>query len=115
MFFKDVVEALESAGLIDFEGIAIFFEVATGDARGLIQRGDIGRSAIVDAGFGASQDIKLIDIDSGTFGDLDAVDGFTASIESCRPRAFGGNGNELGFLDRDEAWCGAVRPRGKTS
>ena len=61
--------------------------MATGDAGGFIQRSEIGRSAIVDAHFGASENIQLVHVDSGAFGDLDAVDGFAAAIESCRAGA----------------------------
>jgi len=57
LIFEHVVEALEPAGLIDLEGGAIFLEIATGDASGFIQRGDIGRSAIIDAHFGAAENI----------------------------------------------------------
>ena len=85
LVFEHVVEALEPAGLLDLEGVAIFLKKASGDTGGLIERSDIGGPAVVDAGFGASQDIKLIDIDSGTFGDLDAADRFSCAIESRGP------------------------------
>ena len=87
MVFEHVVEALEPARLIDLEGVAIFLEIASGDAGGLIQGGNIGGSAIVDASFCTSENIELIHIDSGTFSDLDSVDGFAAAIESCRAGA----------------------------
>ena len=99
LVFEHVVEALEPAGLIDLEGGAIFLEVATGDAGGLIQRGDIGGSSIIDAHFGASENIQLVHVDSGAFGDLDAVNGFAAAIESCGAGASRRDGNEFGFLD----------------
>ena len=79
-----VVEALETARLVDLEGIAVFLEVTTGDAGGFIQRCDIAGSAIVDARFGASENVELIYIDSGAFGDLDAGDGLSTTIESRR-------------------------------
>ena len=99
LVFEHVVEALESARLIDLEGGTIFFEVATGDAGGFIQGGDIGRAAIVDPSFGAAENVQLVHVDSGAFGDLDAVDGFAASIEGCGAGASGRDGNELGFVD----------------
>jgi len=99
LVFEHVVEALEPAGLVDLEGSAIFLEVATGDASGLIQRGDIGGSSIIDAHFGASENIQLVHVDSGGFGDLDAVNGFAAAIESCGAGASRRDGNEFGFLD----------------
>lgn len=60
LIIEQVVEALETTRLVDLEGVAIFLEVTTGDAGGLIERGDIGRSPIVDACFGAAENIKLI-------------------------------------------------------
>ena len=54
LVFEDVVEALETAGLIDLEGGAIFLEITSGDASRLIQGGNIGGSAIVDADFAAT-------------------------------------------------------------
>ena len=85
LIMEHVVEALETARLVDLEGVAIFLEVTTGDAGGLIQRTDIGRSAIVDACLGTTENIELIDIDSGAFGDLDAADRFPCAIESGGP------------------------------
>ena len=85
MIFEDVVEALETAGLIDLEGGAIFLEITSGDAGRLIKRGDIGRPAVVDACFGAAENVELIDVNSGAFGDLDAADRFSCSIESRGP------------------------------
>ena len=37
LVFEYVVEALEPAGLIDLEGVAIFLEITSGDAASLIQ------------------------------------------------------------------------------
>ena len=54
LIFEHVVEALEPAGLIDLEGGAIFLEITSGDAGRLIQGGNIGGSAIVDADFAAT-------------------------------------------------------------
>ena len=54
LVFEHVVEALEPAGLIDLEGGAIFLEITSGDAGRLIQGGNIGGSAIVDADFAAT-------------------------------------------------------------
>jgi len=82
LIFEHVVEALEPAGLIDLEGGAIFLEVATGDAGGFIQRGDIGRSAVIDTHFDTSENIQLVHVDSGAFRDLDATNRFPSSIES---------------------------------
>ena len=82
LIFEHVIEALEPARLIDLEGGAIFLEAATGDAGGFIQRGDIGGSAIIDAYFGASENIQLVHVDSGAFRDLDATNRFPSSIES---------------------------------
>jgi len=85
LVFEHVVDALETARLINLEGVAIFLKKASGDAGGFIQGGDIGGAAVVDARFGASENIELIHVDSGAFGDLDAVDRFSCSIESRRP------------------------------
>jgi len=85
LVFEYVVEALESAGLIDLEGSAIFLEITTGDAGRLIKRGDIGRPAVVDACFGAAENVELIDVDSGAIGDLNAADRFSCAIESRGP------------------------------
>ena len=82
LVFEDVVEALESARLIDLEGGAIFLKIASGDTGGFIEGGDIGRSAIVDACFGAAENVELIQVDSGALGDLNAADGLSASVES---------------------------------
>ena len=60
LIMEHVIEALETARLVDLESGAIFLEVTTGDAGGLIQRCDIGRSAIVDACFGAAENVELI-------------------------------------------------------
>ena len=57
----------------------------------------------------------MIHIDSGAFGDLDAVDGFAAPVESCGPRTTGRDGNELGFFDQDQAGGGAVGSGGESS
>ena len=101
LILEHVVEALEPARLVDLEGVAIFLEVATGDAGGFIQRSDIGRSAIVDACFGAAENVELIQVDSGALGDLDTGDGFATSIEGCGAGTSGGDGDKLGFLDGD--------------
>ena len=85
LIMEHVVEALEPAGLIDLEGSAIFLEITTGDAGRLIKRGDIGRPAVVDACFGAAENVELIDVNSGAFGDLDAADRFSCAIESRGP------------------------------
>ena len=81
LVFEHVVEALESARLIDLEGGTIFLEIASRDAGGLIQRRDVGGAAIDDPGFAAAENVQLVHIDSGTFADLDAGDGFTATIK----------------------------------
>ena len=101
LIMEHVVEALETARPVDLEGVAIFLEVATGDAGGLIQRCDIDGSAIVDACFGAAENAELIQVDAGAFGDLDTGDDFAASIEGCGAGASGGDGNKFGFLDKD--------------
>jgi len=80
-----VVEALETAGLVDLEGIAVFLEKASGDAGRLIKRGDIGGAAVVDACFGAAENVELIDVNSGALGDLDAADRFSCAIDSRGP------------------------------
>ena len=85
LVFEDVVEALEPAGLIDLEGGAIFLEVASRDAGGFIEGGDIGGAAVVDACFGAAENVELIDVNSGALGDLDAADRFSCAIESRGP------------------------------
>ena len=85
LVFEHVVEALEPARLIDLEGGTIFLKKASGDAGRLIKRGDIGRPAEVDACFGAAENVELIDVNSGAFGDLDSADRFPSSIESRGP------------------------------
>jgi len=85
LVFEHVVEALEPAGLINLQGVAIFLKKATGDAGGLIERGDIGGPAVVDACLGTTENIELINVDSGAFGDLDAADRFSCAIESRGP------------------------------
>ncbi len=85
LVFEHVVEALEPARLIDLEGGAIFLEIASGDAGGLIERGNIGGSAIVDACLGTMENFELIDVDSGALGDFDAADRFSCAIESRGP------------------------------
>ena len=85
LIMEYVVEALETARLVDLEGVAVFLEVTTGDAGGLIQRCGIGRSPIVDACFGAAENVELIDVNSGALGDLDAADRFSCAIESRGP------------------------------
>ena len=85
LVFEHVVEALEPAGLIDLEGVVIFLKKASGDAGRLIKRGDIGRPAVVDACFGAAENVELIDVNSGALGDLDAADRFSCAIESRGP------------------------------
>ena len=85
LIMECIVEALESSRLVDLHGVAVFLEVTTGDAGGLIERGDIGGPAVVDACLGKTENIELIDVDSGAFGDLDAADRFPSSIESRGP------------------------------
>lgn len=85
LVFEHVVEALEPARLINLQGVAIFLKKATGDAGGLIERGDIGGAAVVDACLGTTENIELINVDSGAFGDLDAADRFSCAIESRGP------------------------------
>ena len=85
LVFEHVVEALEPARLIDLDGGTIFLEIASGDAGGLIERGNIGGSAIVDACLGTMENFELIDINSGTLSDLDATDRFPSSIDSRGP------------------------------
>ena len=85
LVFEHVVEALETARLVDLEGIAVFLEKASGDAGRLIKRGDIGRPAVVDACFGAAENVELIDVNSGAIGDLNAADRFSCAIESRGP------------------------------
>ena len=87
LIFEDVIEALKPAGLIDLEGGAIFLKKASGDAGRLIQRGDIGRPAIVDACFGAAENVELIQVDAGAFHNLNAVDGLSAAVERGGSRA----------------------------
>ncbi len=87
LIFEDVIEALKPARLIDMEGGAIFLEIASGDAGRLIQRGDIGRTAIVDACFGAAENVELIQVDAGAFHNLNAVDGLCAAVEHGGSRA----------------------------
>ena len=99
LVFEHVVEALEPAGLIDLEGGTIFLKKASGDTGGLIERGDIGGPAVVDACFGAAENVELIQVDSGAFGDLDTSDGFATSIEGCGAGTSGGDGDKLGFFD----------------
>ena len=87
LIFEDVIEAMETARLIDLEGGAIFLEVASRDAGGFIEGGDIGRTAIVDACFGAAENVELIQVDAGAFHNLNAADGLSAAVERGGSRA----------------------------
>ena len=87
LVFEDVIEALKPARLIDLEVGAIFLKKASGDAGRLIQRGDIGRPAVVDACFGAAENVELIQVDAGAFHNLNAADGLSAAVERGGSRA----------------------------
>ena len=106
--FEHVVEALEPAGLIHFQGVTVFLEIATGDTGGFVQRGDIGRSAVVDAGLGTAEEIELIQINPSSFGDLDTRDGLAGAVESRGSGSCGGDGDKFCFFHRDQAGGGAV-------
>ena len=99
LVFEHIVEALEPARLINLQGGAIFLKKASGDTGRLIERSDIGGAAVVDACLGTTENIELINVDSGAFGDLDAADRFSCAIESRGPWAGGGDRDQLRFLD----------------